>query len=46
VAIVIPIAPTTLAAYIAYAAFKTFIYSRGKLPSSSNSAFAKTPFKA
>jgi hypothetical protein len=33
-------------AYIAYATFKTLIYNKGKLLFLSNSAFAKTPFKA
>jgi hypothetical protein len=36
----------TPAAYIACATLKTLARNKGKLPSSSNSALAKTPFKA
>ena len=42
-AIVIPAAP---AAHVARATLRTLARSRGKLLSSSNFAFIKTPFKA
>ena len=42
-AIIILAAPITC---VAYATFKTLACNKGRLPSSSNFAFTKTPFKA